>query len=118
MDDDRCSRAGPVPDRRRGGNVRTSFSRTSALIAASLLATTAVACSPPPKDDGGASDAAKATSVSALGGMDKLVAAAKKEGQLNVIALPPDWANYGEIVKAYTAKYGVKVNSAQPDASS
>jgi putative spermidine/putrescine transport system substrate-binding protein len=98
--------------------VRTSFSRTSALIAASLLATTAVACSPPPKDDGGASDAAKATSVSALGGMDKLVAAAKKEGQLNVIALPPDWANYGEIVKAFTAKYGVKVNSAQPDASS
>jgi putative spermidine/putrescine transport system substrate-binding protein len=50
--------------------------------------------------------------------MDKLVEAAKKEGTVNVIALPPDWANYGEIIKAFTAKYGIKVNSAQPDASS
>src|SRR5258706_9374174 len=50
--------------------------------------------------------------------MDKLVEAAKKEGQLNVIALPPDWANYGEIIKAFGDKYGIKVNSAQPDASS
>ncbi len=50
--------------------------------------------------------------------MDKLIEAAKAEGQLNVIALPPDWANYGEIIQAFTAKYGIKVNSAQPDASS
>src|SRR4051812_32449749 len=50
--------------------------------------------------------------------MDALVAAAKKEGQLNVIALPPDWANYGAIIKAFGDKYGIKVNSAQPDASS
>ena len=38
--------------------------------------------------------------VRRLGGMDALVAAAKKEGTLNVIALPPDWANYGAIIKA------------------
>src|SRR4029079_397657 len=44
--------------------------------------------------------------------------AAKKEGQLNVIALPPDWANYGAIIKAFGDKYGIKVNSAQPDAAS
>jgi putative spermidine/putrescine transport system substrate-binding protein len=50
--------------------------------------------------------------------MDGLVDAAKKEGQLNVIALPPDWANYGAIIKAFSDKYGVKVNSAQPDAAS
>ncbi len=50
--------------------------------------------------------------------MAALVAAAKKEGTLNVIALPPDWANYGEIIKGFQAKYGLKVNSAQPDASS
>jgi len=50
--------------------------------------------------------------------MDKLVAAAKKEGKLNVIALPPDWANYGAIIKAFTAKYGIKITSAQPDGSS
>jgi putative spermidine/putrescine transport system substrate-binding protein len=77
------------------------------------------ACSPPAAtNEAAASDAAKATSAADLGGIDKLVDAAKKEGQLNVIALPPDWANYGEILKAFTAKYGIKVNSAQPDGSS
>jgi putative spermidine/putrescine transport system substrate-binding protein len=50
--------------------------------------------------------------------MDKLIEAAKKEGALNVIALPPDWANYGEILKSFEAKYGIKINSAQPDANS
>jgi len=63
-------------------------------------------------------DAKTAKSAKDLGGMDALIAAAKKEGQLNVIALPPDWANYGEIIKSFTAKYGIKVNSAQPDGSS
>jgi putative spermidine/putrescine transport system substrate-binding protein len=50
--------------------------------------------------------------------MAALVDAAKKEGTLNVIALPPDWANYGQIIKGFQAKYGLKVISAQPDASS
>ena len=50
--------------------------------------------------------------------MAALVDAAKKEGTLNVIALPPDWANYGEIIKGFQAKYGLKVDSTQPDASS
>ena len=62
--------------------------------------------------------AGTATSAADLGGMDALVAAAKKEGQLNVIALPPDWANYGEIIEAFTAKYGIKINSENPDGSS
>ena len=50
--------------------------------------------------------------------MDALVAAAKKEGQLNVITLPPDWANYGEIISTFSKKYGIKVNSANPNGSS
>jgi putative spermidine/putrescine transport system substrate-binding protein len=50
--------------------------------------------------------------------MDKLIAAAKEEGTLNVIALPPTWANYGNVIKAFTAKYGIKVNSANPTGSS
>jgi putative spermidine/putrescine transport system substrate-binding protein len=50
--------------------------------------------------------------------MDALVAAAKAEGTLNVIALPPDWANYGAIIDAFKAKYGIKVNSANPNGSS
>ena len=50
--------------------------------------------------------------------MSKLIAAAKKEGTLNVIALPPTWANYGTILKDFTAKYGIKINSANPDGTS
>lgn len=64
------------------------------------------------------SKAATATSAADLGGMDGLIAAAKAEGELNVIALPPDWANYGEMIETFGKKYGIKVNSAQPDASS
>ena len=50
--------------------------------------------------------------------MNALVAAAKKEGTLNVIALPPTWANYGAILSAFTAKYGIKINSANPTGTS
>lgn len=61
---------------------------------------------------------ATATSASGGGGMTALVAAAKAEGALNVIALPPDWANYGAVISGFTAKYGIKVNSANPNGSS
>ena len=50
--------------------------------------------------------------------MSALVTAAKKEGTLNVIALPANWANYGTIIKDFTAKYGIKVNSIAPSDSS
>jgi len=50
--------------------------------------------------------------------MAALVKAAKSEGTLNVIALPNDWANYGTIIKDFTAKYGIKVNSIAPSDSS
>src|SRR6478752_657040 len=37
-------------------------------------------------------------------GMAALIKAAKKEGKLNTIALPPDWANYGEIMSTFQKK--------------
>ena len=64
------------------------------------------------------STAKTATSASACGGMSALVAAAKAEGTLNVIALPPDWANYGAIISGFTAKYGIQITSANPNGSS
>ncbi|HEU4511509.1 MAG TPA: ABC transporter substrate-binding protein [Nocardioidaceae bacterium] len=67
--------------------------------------------------DGGVA-AAEATSAEDFGGMEELVAAAQEEGELNVIALPPDWANYGEIIDTFAEKYDITVNSAQPDAAS
>jgi putative spermidine/putrescine transport system substrate-binding protein len=50
--------------------------------------------------------------------LKKLIAAAKKEGQLNVIALPHDWANYGEIISAFKKKYRLKMDEANPNGSS
>ena len=100
--------------------MRTLARSAVAVLAATAFATV-TACAPPEdKESGGASGTAAGTAASAadLGGLDALIAEAKKEGQLNVIALPPDWANYGEIIKAFGTKYGIKVNSAQPDASS
>jgi putative spermidine/putrescine transport system substrate-binding protein len=95
-----------------------AVSAASALVLAGLIA-----CAPPEKKSEGEKtqsgvNASEAKSAADFGGMDALVEAAKKEGELNVIALPPDWANYGAIIKAFSDKYGIKVNSAQPDAAS
>jgi putative spermidine/putrescine transport system substrate-binding protein len=49
---------------------------------------------------------------------DALVAAAKKEGQLSVIALPHDWCGYGGIIDGFKAKYGLTINELNPDAGS
>jgi putative spermidine/putrescine transport system substrate-binding protein len=50
--------------------------------------------------------------------MDELIAAAKNEGQLNVIALPRDWCGYGAMIDAFKAKYDVSVNELYPTAGS
>jgi putative spermidine/putrescine transport system substrate-binding protein len=47
-----------------------------------------------------------------------LVAAAKKEGKLNVIALPHDWANYGEIISTFKKKYGLSMDEQNPNGTS
>jgi len=48
----------------------------------------------------------------------ELVAEAKKEGRLNTIALPPDWANYGEIMSTFSKKYGIPITNDNPNGSS
>ncbi len=52
------------------------------------------------------------------GGLEALIAAAQAEGTLNVIALPEDWCNYGEMITTFSDKYGIAVNSITPDAGS
>ena len=97
-------------------------SRLLAAAASTLVILGLVACAPPEKSNDTKTDsgvnAREATSAADFGGMDGLVKAAKAEGGLNVIALPPDWANYKEIIDTFSSKYGIKVNSAQPDANS
>ena len=52
------------------------------------------------------------------GGMKALIAAAKKEGKLNDIALPDDWANYGGMIAAFKKKYGIDFARDNPSGSS
>ncbi len=52
------------------------------------------------------------------GHMKEILAQAKKEGKINTIALPPDWANYGEIMNTFKKKYGLSLTNDNPDGSS
>ncbi|WP_042387871.1 ABC transporter substrate-binding protein [Streptacidiphilus melanogenes] len=94
---------------------------TGVLVASALVLTACGSAASVKAGSGGSSDSAKAstaTSAADFGGMDALVAAAKKEGQLNVITLPRDWAGYGKLMDAFTAKYGIKISDENPEGSS
>ena len=90
-----------------------------AVFAAAAITLSACASSTPAESGAGSDiDAATATSAADFGGLDALIAAAQEEGELNVIALPDDWANYGEIKALFEEKYDIIVNSDQPGISS
>jgi len=59
-----------------------------------------------------------ASTVARAADMGALEAAAKKEGQLTVIALPHDWCGYGDLISSFKAKYGLTVNELNPDGGS
>jgi putative spermidine/putrescine transport system substrate-binding protein len=95
----------------------------SAAVASGLVLTAACSSSSSSSSASGTSSAsttnwATVTSLAAGGGMNALVAAAEKEGQLNVITLPSNWANYGTIMKDFSAKYHIHITDANPDGSS
>ncbi|WP_127361384.1 ABC transporter substrate-binding protein [Actinacidiphila soli] len=92
-----------------------------AAIAATLVASALAlsACGAAPSTNTSTSSAATATSAAGVGGLDALATAAKKEGALHVIALPPDWANYGAVIAGFQKKYpGIKITSENPSGSS
>ena len=68
---------------------------------------------------GGSSEAASGPLLTqAPANFQDLVAAAQKEGQLTVIALPHDWVNYGEAISTFAKKYGITINELNPDGGS
>lgn len=84
-----------------------------AVVCAGALAFAIVAASA-----SGASNWSTVTSVKAGGGMAALIKAAKAEGHLNLIADPFNWTNYGEIIKSFGTKYGIKVTDVNQDGTS
>ncbi|MDQ0963158.1 putative spermidine/putrescine transport system substrate-binding protein [Streptomyces sp. B4I13] len=94
--------------------------RGGALAAVAALALSACGAAPDTTTSTTADgkNAATATSAADFGGLEALVKAAKKEGTLNAIALPRDWANYGALIDGFQKKYGIKVAVENPDGAS
>ncbi len=94
----------------------------AAAAAVAALALTGCAGSGTPTAEGtdrASVDAATASSLADFGSLKDLEAAAEAEGQLNVIALPRDWANYGEILDLFAERYPeITINEQSPDVSS
>ena len=94
----------------------------AATITAAAGATTVAAAAPTtaavPATTAGAAVTTAAPAKPAAG-LDALAADCKKEGKVNLIALPDDWANYKGILEAFRTKYpGVQNPVASPDISS
>lgn len=108
-----------------GGNMR-KVSLVLSIVA--MLAMVLSACAPAAATQTTAPAAAAtattapANAAAASGSTDAaladLVKAAQAEGQLTVIALPRDWANYGEMIDTFAKKYNIKVNELDPNAGS
>ncbi len=98
--------------------MRSPYRFALAGFAATALLVAGCSSSGSSSGSGGTVNWATESSAAAGGGLAKLIAAAKAEGTLNVIALPPTWANYGTIISTFEQKYGIKINSALPDGSS
>ena len=93
--------------------------RNSRLVAATIAAVTAIsgliAVSAPAQ---AAVNFCNVQNLAQAGGMDALVKAAKAEKELNLIAIPRDWANYGEAIDLFSKAFGIKINSDNPTGSS
>ena len=93
----------------------------AAIVAAACTAMLAAACGSSGSGSGASSvNWAKVTHLTSSGSTDmaNLVKAAEAEGRLNVITLPSNWANYGTIMKDFSAKYHIHITDAIPEGSS
>jgi putative spermidine/putrescine transport system substrate-binding protein len=93
----------------------------AAIVAAACTTMLAAACGSSGSGSGASSvNWAKVSQLTASGSTDmaSLVKAAETEGHLNVITLPSNWANYGTIMKDFSAKYHIHITDAIPEGSS
>ena len=91
----------------------TTVHRLAATMLATLgLALAAAGCSsPPPKP---LVNWSAISTAPPAGPAKNLIAAAKKEGTLNVIGLPAGQASWAAIIKSFTKTYGIKIHQEYP----
>jgi putative spermidine/putrescine transport system substrate-binding protein len=89
----------------------SSSTSTESSATASAAATTAASAAASAAASGAAGPECGTT-------VEQIAAKAKEEGNVNLIALPDTWANYGGILKSFRDTYGLEAPVANPDASS
>ena len=101
-------------------NPATTASGSATTAAPATTAATATTAASATTAGGSATTAATASSGGGLSAADlaTLVAAAKKEGKVNLIALPDSWADYKDNLADFKTKYSIAFNVANPDGSS
>ncbi|HEY7197273.1 MAG TPA: ABC transporter substrate-binding protein [Gaiellaceae bacterium] len=108
----------------RTGLTRRDLLRRGAVVGAGFTVVPAVlaACGGGDDEGGGGGGSSGAAAQPPASGTDVPISEieknAKAEGAINTIALPPDWANYGEVMQTFQTKYGLKLTNASPNASS
>jgi putative spermidine/putrescine transport system substrate-binding protein len=96
------------------------FGACSTPAASTAPSAASTAPSEAPSESAGASPSESA----AAGGYEQFVPdqalldAAKAEGTVTTIALPPDWCNYGESISTFKERTGLEVNELDPNAGS
>lgn len=90
--------------------IKGGASIAGASAAASFLA----ACGVSPSKSSGSSALSSGNAIP----IKTLISQAQKEGHLNTIALPPDWANYKALLSAFPKKYHVTLHNISPNDSS
>ena len=104
-------------NRAHAGKLEEALTRTRALARPITLGAglvfLAAACT-----QGGGATSAPSSAANAWTPDATLLAAAKAEGGLTTIALPPTWCNYKDLIAGYTAKTGIAINGLNPTGSS
>lgn len=96
------------------GNVLSPHSRREFLkrgialgLSGTALAAFVEACG---SSSGGGSTPTTTVNMAGPIDMQTLMTNAKKEGQLQAIGIPPEWADYADILAGYTSNYGIPVS--------
>ena len=99
----------------RGGARRSAHAARRGLAAGAGL--TVLRCSPAALAARGEALADAADARAARSSSPSSSRRPRRKAGSTSIALPPDWANYGEIISTFSKKYGIPITSANPDAS-
>jgi putative spermidine/putrescine transport system substrate-binding protein len=95
------------------GKLFSSHSRRDFLKRASALSLSGTALAAFLEACGGSTGGSGSTSTVNMTGpidLQTLMTNAKKEGQLQAIGIPPEWADYADILAGYTSHYGVPIS--------